>query len=71
MSRIGTPGRRLGAIAPSARRRIGGDITGHVAAATQHLPAQPRAAGPLNMTRWAVRGRRLTRCAITCWSPTW
>ena len=36
MSRIGTPGRRLGAIAPSARRRIGGDITGHVAAATQH-----------------------------------
>ena len=74
MSRIGIPVRRLrlGAVAPSAQGWIGGGITGYRAAS----PPRRRISDAAPTRRACARdpvgipGRRLTRCAMTCWSPT-
>jgi hypothetical protein len=50
---------------PSARRWIGGGIT---AIGPRHRRAA--AAGLSSVTPWAHR-KGVSRCAITCWSPTW
>ena len=74
MSRIRTTVRRprLGAVAPSARRWIGGDITGHRATSPPRRRISRRSADSAGIARdpVAIPGRRLTRCVMTCWSPT-